>query len=112
MTLLRDVEDFLDRTLISPSAFGDHVASNSSLMNRWRSGQIRIGPQREARIRAYLAENSTPEKIAELRAKSGKRLNLHAPNTNDPDNWPSRATKASAKLLAAIRQHHPERCGA
>jgi hypothetical protein len=67
----------------------------------------------------------TPELIASLRAGMPARLalpqsdrepspraaRLNWPDFSTGDSWESQARWASEQLLAALRRHHPERCG-
>lgn len=110
MSIRSEIQDFLRRSGMSPSAFGQAALGDPCFLGKLSRGEIRVGPARRATIRVWLNENrdlkvAQPQRSYE---PSGTGLNVAL----NSDLWDRDAVIASAMLRDALMLHHPERCAA
>lgn len=111
MTIFDEIRAYLAKSGITQSDLGRAINDDRGFITKLFNQQLRMTPERETMIRRWMFHNPDYRVMriaAAKRERSGSGIDVSA----NPDLWDKDATIASAMLLAALRQHHPARCGA
>ena len=78
MTILTEIEAYLERNGIRPSMLGDHIVGDRALVARLRSG-VNVRPATIDRIRRYMArypDGGTAPRESRMKAKPRSRRDV------------------------------------
>lgn len=111
MTIFQEVEAFAKSRGIAVTDISRAMGEKHDYIAQIKYGRIAPTPERCKAIRDWMAANpnyATERLDQRFWGKSGTGIDV----SMNPDLWEEDAERASAMLLSALRQHHPNRCAA